>query len=301
MPEKHESDTMLDLYENAVADNLKDLDEEEDSVEIISPILDPRVKLPENFPDIGIYIENLGESPISIKHDFLNLKVIFSEGYVHYNFDLEDFRYYPKSLTLLDPKHSNTLGNKITFNLIKNEEINRERIDWDIHFLVNKNRVLRINLPENNFLDYYEHSLKDRKLWIAQPLVDPRIIIPLWSGKITKLIKQLGKQVISIDTSMEKFTILFEGGEVMYCTHPDLKKAVPDTVTIYGVTAAPGVRSNGTKDLDTRISFTLLEPKECKNIKVDEDVYFYAQRDFLLKVDIKEPEDTNIKNYWVKE
>ena len=156
MPEKHESDTMLDLYENAVADNLKDLDEEEDSVEIISPILDPRVELPANFPDIGGCIQRLGTIPISINHDFGYMKLNYSMGNIFYTFDEEDFCYYPKSITLLDSKHINKVRSEISFDLIKNGDIPEEQIDWDTHYLINENRVLRVNLPDSNTPAYLE-------------------------------------------------------------------------------------------------------------------------------------------------
>ena len=151
--------------------------------------------------------------------------------------------------------------------------------------------------------ELYEMSLRNRDYWLAKPLIDPRVIIPPWPRKVSKLIKQLGDRALFLENYQDKRTIFFPGGKVMYCPHPALVKMVPDIVTIYGATSAPGVRSLGTENLDTKIIFTLLEPEVCKcnNIKIDDEIYFHAQGDFLLKVDIENPKDTNIKNYWVKE
>ena len=155
---------------------------------------------------------------------------------------------------------------------------------------------------ENNYtlLQDYEFRLRDRKLWIAEPLIDPRLLIPVWPQRISKFIKKLGGGALDIELSSDKCTVIFPGGEVVYSFYPNITKLIPNNVTLYAATAEPGKRSIS-KYYDTNMYFDILEIDECSNIKVDEETYFYAPNDHILSVRIEDPKEIDLRNYWLKE
>lgn len=120
------------------------------------PIIDPRAKLPENFPPIDEYVKKLGKSPKFIQYRFEDFTVVFKNGLVLYQFDEEDFHYYPNKILLLKPNTINKIETEITFTLLKDEEIDENGIDWNTHYLISENRVLRVNIPDSNTLPYLE-------------------------------------------------------------------------------------------------------------------------------------------------
>jgi len=320
MSEKQKLHTMLKLYENTVERNSNDIQEEEMYMGAIYPILDPRAQLPSKFPNIEEYINDLGRRPTHIKHSFENLTVVFSKGNVFYTFDLEDFRYYPTTLTVLDPNHFNKVDTQITFDLLKDDEIPENGVDWDTHYLINENRVLRVNLPDNNLInniknmekESYDKGLEQYEdlVWASTPgegdrFIDPRIEISDEFKGIKKYIKQLGEEPIAADFGYDKLSVIFPGGKVMYWYSDkyQIQTILPMQMIIYGVTAAPGERALRTEKLDTHIVFEIDDIEDYEGILpvTRENRFILEDIDMLLDISVLEPEDTNIKNYWVKE
>ena len=158
MSETQKLHTLLRLYENTVDSNREEIDKEDRYLGVFYPILDPRAKLPQDFPDIGNYVKRLGKKPKQIRHNFEDMTISFTSGEVFYVFDLEDFRYYPKSLSLKDHNHFNKIDEVITFDLLKDEDICENSMDWNTHYLINDKRVLKVTVKENDVEDYGERE-----------------------------------------------------------------------------------------------------------------------------------------------
>ena len=152
MSEKLITHPILSMYEGCVKLN----QEKCDYLGNLRPLIDPRIELPDNFPNIAGYVQRLGIQPFSINHDLPYMQLNYDNGNIYYNFDIDDFCYYLKSITVMDPKQCNKIETQITCDLLKDKEIPIDGIDWDTHYLINENRVLRVNLPYSNTPPYLD-------------------------------------------------------------------------------------------------------------------------------------------------
>ncbi len=144
----------------------------------------------------------------------------------------------------------------------------------------------------------YENLLQ-RKFY-KNLIIDPSVNLPHDFPNIKKYIKHLGEGALALYENDFTFDVLYPGGMVTYCSYKETDTLLIDRIVIYGITTEPGVRALGTSKFDTHIYFDLeksdnseLTPEEKKN-------YFNLEDTQRIKMTVKEPEDSNIKDWWTK-
>jgi hypothetical protein len=154
---------------------------------------------------------------------------------------------------------------------------------------------------------FYEELLKD----FVEPeeientfFIDPSTELPEDFPNISKYIKSLGTEIVDIREKMNEIKIIFEGGEVQYnkeynITHANFAGFQISKMILYGVTAEPGIRALGTSKFDTHILFDIHNNKYLKYAKPD-DLLYTLENGNIMRITIKEPEDANIKDWWMK-
>ncbi len=154
---------------------------------------------------------------------------------------------------------------------------------------------------KKEFLELYENILWEEIPRGNDILLDPRKIVPIEFDSIRHYIKQLGNEPIDVKVEEGKFTVIFEGGHVTYWEHSKSNKKtyIPIHSILYGVTVAPGKRSAHTQELDTHIVFGIENRSEITNLEPNQ--FYIKELDIVMDIAVFEPEDTNIRDYWVKE
>ena len=147
---------------------------------------------------------------------------------------------------------------------------------------------------EEKLLKQYEDTLK------LKPKIDPRVALPEDFPNIGKYVKSLGGEPIAIDFQDLDDTVLhvlFPGGTVDYTFSKQLELFVPELLISFAVTTHPGVRAIGTSKLDTHVVFELIQLSRYDK-KLDLESVYLLSEDIGLKVDVLEPEEQNIKDWW---